>query len=58
MWVGLLVIVSENVSAFTQSHEAYARAVLGLGHDCSFPPFINSIHTDATCVRFGSSEIG
>lgn len=45
MWVGLLAIASENVSTFSQSHEAYARTVLGLGHDCSFPvhpsPFFN-----------------
>jgi len=62
MWVGLLAIVSENVSAFSQSHEAYARTVLGLGHNCSFPVhrslFINSIHTDAACVRFEGSERG
>jgi hypothetical protein len=62
MWVWLLAIVSENVSAFSQLHEAYARTVLGLAHDCSFPvhrsPFINSINTDATCVRFVGSEIG
>jgi len=49
MWVGLLAIVSENVSAFSQSHEAYARTVLELGHDCSFPvlpsPFVNSTLT-------------
>jgi hypothetical protein len=58
MWVGLLAIVSENVSAFSQSQEAYAGTVLRLGHDCSFPvylsAFINSTH--ATCVSFGGSE--
>jgi len=49
MWVGLLDIVSENVRPFSQSHESYARIVLGLGHECSFPvhrsPFINSMLT-------------
>jgi len=57
MWVGLLAIVSENVSAFSQSHEAFARTVVGLGHDCSFAvhrsPFINSIHTNATVYVMG-----
>jgi len=62
MWVGLLAIVSENVSAFSHSHEASARTVPGLGHDCSFPvhpsPFVNSTLTLLVCVCFGGSEIG